>query len=268
MPSNFINYRIIDEILEFMWIEIVDKNKKKVPVSILLTEIMKYFKNPEEVLEKLQKMEYIRIEKNDVVFAEKGKERAIHVIRSHRLAERLLKDVVDFQDDAILEQQACNFEHTIDDSVEAAICTLLGHPKICPHGFAIPPGPCCKAAATEIEPIIKSLNELDVGEEGRCLYFTSDKNKEMHRLMSIGIIPGVQLRVHQKMPFNGPIVIQIDQTQYALDPSIAKNIYVRVNSTGKKIKLKNKKFIPKGPKGPKRKRKFKGRRKKHFYNIE
>jgi len=254
------NYRLIDEIMEFLWIKLEDEKMDGVPLDMLDKEFRDYYKNFQEILNILQEFNYIKIKNNKIYFAEKGRARAIHIIRSHRLAERLFTDVLNIKNDANLEKQACSFEHTIDDSIEAAICTLLGHPQICPHGFRIPPGPCCKKSMREFESVIKPLNELKVGESGTCLYFTTNKNDIMHRLMSIGIIPGVELKIHQKMPFNGPIVVQIDQTQYALDPSIAKNIYVRISNSGPKDLQKEP--IP-GPKRHKRGRRFKGKHRKH-----
>ena len=71
---------------------------------------------------------------------EKGEIYAQQLIRAHRLAERLLYDVVggDF------ESGACEFEHTVTPELVDSICTLLGHPKLCPHGMPIPEGQCCK----------------------------------------------------------------------------------------------------------------------------
>ena len=255
MSLGFLNYRLIDEILEFMWIKLIDEKKSNLPISRIINDFSDFTNDFDMIFNALQDMEYIIIKDKNVNFAPKGRDRAIHIIRSHRLAERLMTDVLKLETDENLVKTACSFEHAIDDSVEEAICTLLGHPKVCPHGLAIPPGPCCKRDDKEIEPIIKPLNELSIGESGIVLYFTSEKNKEMHKLMSIGIIPGVKLRIHQKMSFDGPIVIQIDQTQYALDPSIAKNIFIRTeNNNSNKFNIISK--------DKKRRRKF-NRQKKH-----
>ena len=42
-----------------------------------------------------------------------------------------------------IEQQACKFEHILSPEATDKICTFLNHPRTCPHGAAIPPGPCC-----------------------------------------------------------------------------------------------------------------------------
>jgi Mn-dependent DtxR family transcriptional regulator len=42
-----------------------------------------------------------------------------------------------------IEQQACKFEHILSPEATDKICAFLGHPRTCPHGALIPPGPCC-----------------------------------------------------------------------------------------------------------------------------
>ena len=43
-----------------------------------------------------------------------------------------------------IEQQACKFEHILSPEATDKICSFLGHPRTCPHGAPIPPGPCCQ----------------------------------------------------------------------------------------------------------------------------
>jgi putative ABC transport system ATP-binding protein len=78
-----------------------------------------------------------------VGFTERGRQRAADIIRRHRLAERLFMETLHMQDERQIEQQACKFEHILSPEATEKICTLLGHPKTCPHGSPIPPGACC-----------------------------------------------------------------------------------------------------------------------------
>src|SRR3954470_17620487 len=77
----------------------------------------------------------------------RGRERAGSIIRRHRLAERLFTDSLAMDSETEIEQQACKFEHILSPEATDKICTFLGHPKTCPHGAPIPPGPCCKPEA-------------------------------------------------------------------------------------------------------------------------
>jgi ABC-type glutathione transport system ATPase component len=76
----------------------------------------------------------------------RGRERAASIIRRHRLAERLFTDSLAMDSESEIEQQACKFEHILSPEATDKICTFLGHPRTCPHGAAIPPGPCCQRA--------------------------------------------------------------------------------------------------------------------------
>ncbi|MGH8862258.1 MAG: metal-dependent transcriptional regulator [Jatrophihabitantaceae bacterium] len=68
---------------------------------------------------------------------EKGRHEAIGVMRKHRLAERLLVDVIglDWEDVHI---EACRWEHVMSEAVERRIVAMLDKPLVCPHGNPIP----------------------------------------------------------------------------------------------------------------------------------
>jgi DtxR family Mn-dependent transcriptional regulator len=68
---------------------------------------------------------------------EKGRHEAIAVMRKHRLAERLLADVIglDWED---VHVEACRWEHVMSEAVERRILALLDKPLVCPHGNPIP----------------------------------------------------------------------------------------------------------------------------------
>ena len=73
----------------------------------------------------------------------RGFKRAADIIRRHRLAERLFTDSLAMDSETEIEQQACKFEHILSPEATDKICAFLNHPRTCPHGSAIPPGPCC-----------------------------------------------------------------------------------------------------------------------------
>lgn len=68
---------------------------------------------------------------------DKGRHEAIGVMRKHRLAERLLLDVIglDWEDVHI---EACRWEHVMSEAVERRIVAMLTRPLVCPHGNPIP----------------------------------------------------------------------------------------------------------------------------------
>ncbi len=200
----------------------------------------------------LAERELAVIEGNTVRLTPAGEEQALLVVRRHRLAERLLTDVLDFQlgeDDDI----ACELEHIVSPELTRSICTLLGHPTECPRGRPIPPGACCEAHAREVEAAIMPLTDLKAGERGIIAFMGGGHlphhgrhvagghrhhghgghgapHAEGHlqhrlgRLTSLGIFPGEKVRVRQTKP---ALIIESDRTVIALDAEVAAGIRVR-----------------------------------------
>ncbi|MGH9864005.1 MAG: iron dependent repressor, metal binding and dimerization domain protein [Candidatus Acidiferrales bacterium] len=84
---------------------------------------------------------------SEIELTDRGQRRARDVVRRRRLAERLFTDTFSIAN-AEADSQACKFEHIISPELDERICSFLGHPKTCPHGKLIPPGPCCPPRET------------------------------------------------------------------------------------------------------------------------
>jgi DtxR family Mn-dependent transcriptional regulator len=67
----------------------------------------------------------------------KGRTKAIHVTRKHRLAERLLADVIGL-DWSLVHEEACRWEHVMSENVERRLIAMLGKPTESPYGNPIP----------------------------------------------------------------------------------------------------------------------------------
>ncbi len=151
-----------------------------------------------------------------------GRQTAEDVIRRHRLAERLVVDVLGMTIEES-EVDACEFEHLLARNVTEAICTLLGHPRFCPHQHPIPEGDCCRRAGDQVSAVVTSLDRLSIGEPARIAYVSALNYRRIQMLSSLGILPGVPIKVHQRYP---SFVIQCEETQIALEEEIARDIYV------------------------------------------
>jgi len=208
----------IDEILEIIWMH---NEKGENDLCVVQDEI----KNGRlhDALAEMETNGLVKLVDGKVSFTPDGEKQASNLLRRHRLAERLLIDVLDTKKDE-LESTACEFEHILSEEVTDAICTLLGHPKFCPHGLAIPPGNCCKQAQKLIESVITGLDNIDIGQWVTVAYILAHQHPRLHKLMSFGIAPGVKIKVHQKSP---SYVIQVAETQIALEEDIVKDIFVR-----------------------------------------
>lgn len=66
-----------------------------------------------------------------------GRSKATHVMRKHRLAERLLADVIGLEW-AYVHEEACRWEHVMSEQVERKLLGILGNPTESPYGNPIP----------------------------------------------------------------------------------------------------------------------------------
>jgi len=132
-------------------------------------------------------------------------------------------DVLEMENNSV-ELNACSLEHCLSQDAIEAICTLLGHPKECPHGRKIPQGECCKRTEKKIEPVVLPLNKLKAGQTGRIAYVSTKHHSRLDRLTNLGITPGEKVRVHQTLP---AFVLQIRETDIAVDTDVLKDVYVK-----------------------------------------
>ncbi len=216
MQDSFID----DELLECIWVTAEEQ-------GTATTELL-YEKFGKEtvgvVLSEMVGKDLITIHDSVVRMTEIGRKKAMSIIRRHRLAERLLNDVLGVSDD-VFERGACQFEHFINEGITASICTLLGHPTVCPHGKKIPPGECCSNTKRKLQPVFGPLSRLRTGIKAKVVYISTASQESSEWLASIGVVPGLTFTVHHRKP---SLVIRFGETQLALDDDIANYIYVRV----------------------------------------
>ncbi|MBF0229329.1 MAG: metal-dependent transcriptional regulator [Desulfamplus sp.] len=206
-----------DEILEAMWT--AEENKK-----FSIDEIKKRcaIEFVDEDLAELESMDLIVRNKNMILFSSKGKKLAENIMRRHRLAEVLMSSILKLKNSE-MERVACQVEHYLVPEVEESICTLLGHPEICPDGKPIPKGRCCHNGLKEVANTVVSLSELKPGEQGKITYIKPGNHSNLHQLISFGLNPGVVVKLHRKQP---AFCIKYENTELAIDEKIAENIFV------------------------------------------
>ena len=159
-----------------------------------------------------------------------GYEAGQDVVRRHRLAERLLQDVLASKPEE-MEEDACRFEHVLVRGLADQVCTLLGHPTTCPHGKAIPPGPCClEARRLEVQPA-GPLSAGRVGGKGTVAYLTTRDSRAVHKLMAMGVLPGSPIQLIRRFP---SFVFQVGYSQFTVDQPLAAAVYVHWDRAGKK----------------------------------
>jgi DtxR family transcriptional regulator, Mn-dependent transcriptional regulator len=176
------------------------------------------------VIGELVKLGLLRHDDERHELTKKGEVEAGRAIRRHRLAERLFADVL-VTEESLMDERACTLEHVLFDGVDEAICTLLGHPKFCPHGKPIPPGKCCEAMRNSVSRLIAPLNELKPGQEGKIAYIQMRNPNRLQKLMAMGVLPGVPVKLTHNFP---SYVFEAGYSQFAVDAEIAGDIFVRL----------------------------------------
>lgn len=213
--------KVIEEVLEFIWTQ-REIGNDSIDALLNINEI-KEAKADRETLKVLEHAGMAHIKGNRITLTSKGEKMAEATVRRHRLAERLLTEVLEIEEKNI-EENACSFEHSLSPLVTDSICTLLGHPPTCPHGLPIPRGECCKKYKVEVSPLVQPLKDMEIGHKGRIVFIMPRSHSRLDRLASLGIVPGSIIKLHQKQP---SFVIEIGETTLAIDYDITKEIYVR-----------------------------------------
>ena len=150
-----------------------------------------------EMLDRLREDGYVTREGRLLSLTESGQALAEKVVRKHRLAERLLVDVIGLEWHKV-HREAGRWEHVISDDVEARLVELLGDPATCPHGNPIP-GSHSPAPAVTVRP----LAEVDAGERVRLFRISEEVELNLGSLTLLdegGFIPGVVAQVAGRDP--------------------------------------------------------------------
>lgn len=206
-----------EEILEAVWCAGENKNHS---IDAIKKRCIVDFS--QEDLAELEKQGLIVSHAEKILFSSQGKLIAEAIMRRHRLAEVLVASILKLKN-AAMEKVACKVEHCLEPEVEESICTLLGHPEICPDGKPIPRGRCCRKKLRMVGNTVVSLSELKPSEKGKITYIKPGSHSNLHQLISFGLQPGVIVTVHRTNP---AFCIKYENTELAIDEEIAQNIFV------------------------------------------
>jgi|SRR5579863_4202843 len=174
------------------------------------------------MLKKLAKDGFVEpVGRGEVRLTNQGLAVAVRVLRRHRLAERLLTDVLGMPWDEV-HAEACMLEHAISDRVETRLMELLKDPVTCPHGQPIPP-----RDLSDPPGIGEPLAQVASGVRARVQGVTEELPEILRYLAEIGVRPGVDINVVHKAPLGGPITIGVGNKQHAISLELAGMITVR-----------------------------------------
>jgi DtxR family transcriptional regulator, Mn-dependent transcriptional regulator len=147
-----------------------------------------------------------------------GRRVALRMLRRHRLLELFLVETLDLPWDRVHEE-AERLEHSLSDELEEAIAARLGNPTHDPHGDPIP-----SAELVLEEPETVSLAELEDGTEARFVRVSDADPAVLRHLGERGVKLGRSLRLVEREPFGGALVVRIGRRTESLPLEIARSM--------------------------------------------
>ncbi len=173
-----------------------------------------------QMLRKLEDKGLLDYEKySGLTLTEEGKREGMRVTRRHRLAERLLSDVLN-RDLSQVHEEACRLEHSLADETADEISRFLENPKTCPHGHPIP-----EEEADYEEEDLLSLSEGKEGEEYEVVSIP-EREEDIKRLLPLAVLPGSKGKLEDKSSV-GAMMVRKGQDKLALSRDIGSKIMVR-----------------------------------------
>ena len=174
-----------------------------------------------EMIKRLAADGFVSVRNRAIALTAKGRARAESVVRKHRLAERLLTDIIGLEwHKAHLE--AGRWEHVISDEVEARLIEILNHPTTCPHGNPIP-------GSGYREPPLVALADSEPGDQVRLERVTEQVEIDVESITYLsnhGFVPGTGARVRTTAP-DGTLTLELGGSDViALGPRLAEQLYV------------------------------------------
>jgi len=176
-----------------------------------------------EMVRRLRSEGWIDVRDKALHLTDKGRQRAESVVRKHRLAERLLTDIIGLPWH-MTHVEACRWEHVMSDEVESRLVALLENPRTCPHGNPIP-------GAGGDRDDLRAIADLEPGERVRLERVTEQVEVDLDALIYLDshhFIPGAAAEVRSRAP-DGTVTLALEEGSIALGPALAAQLYV---STG------------------------------------
>lgn len=185
-----------------------------------------------QMLDRLEEGGYVRREGRLVELTDSGSQLAEKVVRRHRLAERLLVDVIGLEWHKV-HAEAGRWEHVISDDVEEKLVELLGDPGTCPHGNPIP-GSSAPVDHAPQQP----LSEVPAGSTVRLARISEEVELDIGSLAYLDehrFVPGASATVSERAT-DGTIRLELvksdsgsgarDRRGFSVGPDLSRRLFV------------------------------------------
>lgn len=151
---------------------------------------------------------------------DQGRERALTLLRRHRLVERHFTDVLGL-DWAQAHEQADRVEHHVSDQTTQALADQLGNPATCPHGNLIPTARAVDRGTQT------SLADCPPATRATIARINTETPAALRHLAALGLLLNTEIEVENQAPFGGPVMVRVGRAHYALGRNLAQRIWVK-----------------------------------------
>lgn len=149
-----------------------------------------------------------------------GEKIALEVLRHHRLLELYLHQILNIPLEQV-HQEADKLEHVLSESVEDAISNALGNPTVDPHGDPIPSR---EGHIQQIEGI--TLSQAELQQRYRVIRVLVQDEERLGYLGTLGLHPNAVITLLERAPFNGPLLIDVDNAHHAIAHELAETLII------------------------------------------
>lgn len=188
--------------------------------------------SPSAVVRMLRKLDEARMLTHTpykgVQLTPEGEREALRSIRRHRLLEVFLVKVMGFGWDEVHEQ-AHGLQLTITNEFEDRMDAVCGYPTHCPHGDPIPTKDG-RIAPVNDQPLL----EAPVGASGILRRVKTDEGDRLRYCADLGLVPGAQVQVISRAPFNGPLRLRLgtgrESREHVIGTEIARILRMEITA--------------------------------------
>jgi DtxR family transcriptional regulator, Mn-dependent transcriptional regulator len=155
----------------------------------------------------------------EALLTDAGRERAEHVVRRHRIIERLLTDFMGYTA-AEAHEHADELGDTFTDDMIDRIQERLGNPDRCPHGW-----PVDTAAEQSENRELEPLAALEPGAHATIVRLAEHDGELLRWFYDAGLVPGTEIKIEGAD--SGAMTVRVDGAERHLAPNAAAGLFVR-----------------------------------------
>ena len=175
------------------------------------------------MIKKLSGLNLIQYERyQGVSLTAAGRKIALETLRHHRLIETYLAEALGYAWHEV-HDEAERLEHVISEAFEERIALALGNPTHDPHGDPIP-----GRDGSLPQSLGRPLTELEPGQRASITRITNQDREVLEYLAAHHLIPGEEVTVRERAPFNGPVTVSRQGAHTALAAELAAAIHAQV----------------------------------------